>query len=185
MESQKRFHFQTAGLFLSILHNMRTCLSSSGRLHGSIAQSPKSPTIAFLSSFLQFLQTLRKVSPLGMDACLRALWPIMGREVVCISQRNHSRYVSDSQFLILCPYKFMKEHRPGPLVRPAIDVYSDIQFQKEIVSMSCKDCNLGIWNRSADIHSSLSGSPNKPPPNTSAIYCLTLANQQNSFRFAS
>lgn len=97
--------------------------------------------------------------------------PIMGREMVCISQRNHSRYASDSQLLILCPYKFMKERRPGPLVRPAIGVYNDIQFQKGLFRCYARIAISGIWDGSADIHSSLSGNPNKSPPNTSAIYC--------------
>lgn len=41
---------------------------------GFVAASPQSPTIAFSLSLLQFLHTLWKESPLGIDAFSKALW---------------------------------------------------------------------------------------------------------------
>lgn len=48
--SCRPFRDQTVGLFLSILRNIRTCLSSSDRLHGSIAQKPFDRLLIIISS---------------------------------------------------------------------------------------------------------------------------------------
>lgn len=48
--SCRPFRDQTAGLFLSILRNMRTCLFPSDRLHGSIAQKPYNRLPIIISS---------------------------------------------------------------------------------------------------------------------------------------
>ncbi|UOH79962.1 hypothetical protein LQV05_002611 [Cryptococcus neoformans] len=99
---------------------------------GFVAASPRVPTIAFSLSLLQFLHTLWKVSPLGIDAVSKALWAYHG-------QRG-GVYLAD---------KSLKERRPGPLVRSALGVYRDIQFQKEMLLEQALDLSL------RDVHASL------------------------------
>lgn len=59
---------------------------------------------------------------------------IMGKEVVCILQKGRS---------------FVQGRRPGPLVRSALGIYRDIQFQKETLVEQALDSSL------RDVHASL------------------------------
>ncbi|WVQ92192.1 hypothetical protein IAS59_006000 [Cryptococcus gattii] len=87
-----------------------------------MAALPRSPTTAFSLSFLQSLQILRKVCPLGIDACAKALWAYHGqRDDVYLAEKS------------------LKKRRLGPL-----RFWSALAALVRLNSESSK--SLRLWN---------------------------------------
>lgn len=137
---------QTICLLLSIMRSSRTCSSSSDGIRGGVATSPHDRLLIIIASISSY--SLESIS-FGDRRCLESFVGLPWAERWCVSRRQIAQGMSVAPRFDPILTGFAQERRPGPLVRSALGVYRDIQFQKEMLLEQALDLSL------RDVHASL------------------------------